>query len=155
MVSCSTNEHWENIFTRSLLVCTGCIRANSNSKSMDTETGDNKHQIDALLNNVENMEAYNCSNLHATSIIAALGGINKVIRLCLTHPDSNSDPKYCNNVISTLNNIMSSQNSNKVGSIETTNTQIEPNRYCDDLDRLQTLSSAFSLEKDRSINVPD
>ena len=51
-------------------------------------------------------EETNHTDLVSSSIITALGGVTRVIQLCLTHPDSIGNNQYHENALSSLHQIM-------------------------------------------------
>ena len=69
---------------------------------------DKNAQLKELLDQLSQVEANEYVHLDVTSIVAALGGINEVIRFYLTHPKSHG--QYFNSKISNLSRIINKYN---------------------------------------------
>ena len=85
--------------------------------------------LNELLHQISSLAATSEFHLDVSSVIVALGGINKVVQLCLTHPDSspNSNLQYFEGAVSSLKKIINKQNTNNQ-SVESINTKHENNK---------------------------
>ena len=87
-------------------------------------------QIEVLVTQLSSQIEINSNGVELHSIVASLGGIQNVVQLCLTHPDS--DERLCQNVLSSLRKLVAG---------DTTTNDVAPT-----MKNVSTLHSVSSID---------